>query len=225
VSLLKRLAAILPNSWQHELRRRHFQREIRRRRFYTDEKEYALLDTLLGQGDWALDIGANVGHYTMRMAELVGPSGRVIALEPVPDTFSLLAANTRLFVHANVSLLNVAASDRVAIAGMQIPRFAHGLSNYYQAHLGAGPGGLAVLTLPVDELSLPPVRLVKIDVEGHELPALQGMRGLLARDHPVLIVETSSQESMAFLSSLDYAVERLPGSSNLLCRPRTAERT
>jgi FkbM family methyltransferase len=222
---MKRLAAMLPNSWQHELRRRHFQRQIRLARFYTDEKEYTLLDTLLGQGDWALDIGANVGHYTMRMAELVGPSGRVIALEPVPDTFSLLAANTRLFVHANVSLLNVAASDRVAIAGMQIPRFANRLSNYYQARLSAGPGGLAVLTLPIDELSLPPVRLVKIDVEGHELPALQGMRGLLARDHPVLIVETSSQESMTLLSSLDYAVERLPGSSNLLCRPRTTGRT
>jgi FkbM family methyltransferase len=216
---------MLPDSWQHELRRYYFQRQIRLARFYSDEKEYALLDTLLGPGDWALDIGANIGHYTMRMAELVGPSGRVIALEPVPDTFSLLAANTRLFAHTNVSLLNVAASDRVAIAGMQIPRFASGLSNYYQARLSAGSGNVAVLTLPIDELSLPSVRLVKIDVEGHELPALKGMRGLLGHDHPVLIVETGSQETMTFLSSLDYTVERLPGSSNLLCRPRAMGRT
>lgn len=224
MNLMKRLAAMLPNSWQHELRRRHFQWQIRRGRFYTDEKEYALLDTLLGPGDWALDIGANVGQYTMRMAELVGASGRVIALEPVPDTFSLLAANSRLFEYANVSLLNVAASDRVAVASMQIPRFADGLSNYYQARLSLDSDGLAVLTFPIDELSLPGVRLVKIDVEGHELPALQGMRNLLARDHPVLIVETSSQESMALLSALDYVIERLPGSSNLLCRPRGTER-
>ena len=218
---MKRLAALLPNSWQHELRRRHFQWEIRRGRFYTDEKEYALLDTLLRAGDWALDVGANVGHYTKRMAELVGPSGRVIALEPVPDTFSLLAANARLFAHANVSLLNIAASDRLAVADMQIPRFASGLSNYYQASLGAGPGGVAVLTLPIDELSLPTVRLVKIDVEGHELPALRGMRELIQRDHPVLIIETGSQETTNLLGSLDYTVERLPGSSNLLCRPKT----
>jgi FkbM family methyltransferase len=218
---MKRLAALLPHSWQHELRRRHFQREIRRGSFYTDEKEYALLDKLLRAGDWALDVGANVGHYTKRMSELVGPSGRVIALEPVPDTFSLLAANARLFAHANVSLLNVAASDRLAIADMQIPRFANGLSNYYQASLGAGSGGLAVLTLPIDELSLPKVRLVKIDVEGHELPALHGMRRLLQRDHPVLIVETGSQETTSLLGGLDYTVERLPGSSNLLCRPKT----
>lgn len=219
---LKVFASMLPDSWQHELRRRHFQRQIRRAHFHTDEKEFAILDTLLREGDWALDIGANVGHYTMRMAELVGASGRVVALEPVPDTFSLLAANARLFAHANVSLLNVAASDRMAIAHMEIPRFSNRLANYYQARLSSGGGNLAVLTLPVDELSLPPVRLVKIDVEGHELPALRGMKGLLQRDHPVLIVETSSQESTTFLDSLGYAVERLPGSSNLLCRPRAA---
>jgi hypothetical protein len=106
---------------------------------------------------------------------------------------------------------------------MQIPRFASGLSNYYQARLSTGPG-LAVLTLPIDELSLPSVRLVKMDVEGHELPALQGMRVLLARDHPVLIIETGSQETMTFLSDLGYAHERLPGSSNLLCRPRVMGR-
>jgi hypothetical protein len=70
-------------------------------------------------------------------------------------------------------------------------------------------------------LSLPTVRLVKIDVEGHELPALRGMRRLLQRDHPVLIVETGSQETTTLLGSLDYTVERLPGSSNLLCRPKT----
>ena len=218
-ALLKWVAATLPDSWQHELRRHHFGRQIRRSRFDTDEKEYALLGTFLRDGDWALDIGANVGQYTMRMAELVGASGRVIAMEPVPDTFSLLAANARLFAHANVSLLNAAASDRLGLASMQIPRFASGLSNYYQARLGAGPG-LAVLTLPIDELSLPPVRLVKMDVEGHELPALRGMRGLLARDHPILIIETGSQETMTFLGDLSYTYERLPGSSNLLCRPR-----
>jgi len=219
MSLMKQIAAMLPKSWQHELRRRHFQRQIRFGRFYTDEKEYALLDTLLRPGDWALDIGANVGQYTMRMADLVGPSGRVIALEPVPDTFSLLASNTQLFKYANVSLLNVAASDHVAVAGMQIPRFSDGLSNYYQAHLSPESDGLAVLTLPIDGLSLPPMRLVKIDVEGHELSALHGMRKLLERDHPALIVETSSKESTTFLRALDYAVERLPGSSNVLCRP------
>jgi FkbM family methyltransferase len=217
--LMKRLVARFPGSVQHELRRWFFARQISSRRFFTDEKEYGCLPTLLAPGDWVLDIGANVGHYAMRMSELVGPAGRVIAFEPVPDTFALLAANVRRFPHANVTLLNVAVSDGSAAVGMQIPSFAEGLTNYYQAHLSDKPEGLTVLTLPVDALALPGrVRLAKIDVEGHELPVLRGMRALLERDHPVLIVETSSQETIELLHGLGYATERLPGSSNLLCR-------
>ena len=220
MTLLRRIAAKLPNRWQHELRRRHFRREISRGTFYTEEKEYALLDSLIDEGDWVLDIGANVGHYAMRMSQLVGASGRVIALEPVPDTFSLLAANVQLFEHSNVSLLNVAASDGVSLVSMQIPSFEDGLSNYYQAHLTVGLGGLTILTLPVDALSLPAVKLVKMDVEGHELAALRGMRELLGRHHPTLIVETASQEPLDLVERLGYSIERLSGSSNVICRPR-----
>jgi len=220
-ALLKRAAARLPESMQHELRRQFFRRQIRARSFVTNEIEYAMLDTLLAPGDWVLDIGANVGHYSMRMSELVGASGRVIAFEPVPDTFSLLVGNARFFAHPNVSLLNLAASDRTAVEGMQIPRFSEGLLNYYQARLTDDSSSLRILTLPVDALELPAsVKLVKIDVEGHELPVLRGMLKLLERDHPVLIVETGSQETVDLLDRMGYVSERLRGSSNLLCRQR-----
>lgn len=222
---LKRIASLLPFSWQHEMRRFFFHRQIRRRTFFTDEKEYALLDTFLQPGDWVLDLGANVGHYTKRMSDLVGQSGRVVAVEPMPDTFALLAANARLFDNANVSLLNVAVSDKVATVGIELPRFAQGLPNYYQARVTSAPSKFAVMTLPVDALDLPAkVRLAKIDVEGHEFPVLQGMRRLIERDHPVLIVETGAQETIDLLHSLGYASERLPGSSNLLCRRREGEK-
>ena len=215
--LLKRLAARLPHGMQHELRRVFFRSQIRRRSFYTDEKEYALLDRMLRPGDWALDIGANVGQYTLRMAELVGESGRVIALEPIPDTFALLAENVRHFPHSNVSVLNSAASDRTAALGMEIPRWSDGMENYYQAHIVRGAAALTILGIAIDSLRLPPIRLVKIDAEGHELAVLRGMRALVARDHPVLIVETSSADTTELLRSWDYSVERLPGSSNVLC--------
>ena len=218
--LLKRIAARLPESSQHELRRMFFHRQIARRTFLTDEKEFLLLDRFLAPGDWVLDIGANVGHYTLRMSDLVGPSGRVVALEPVPSTFALLASNVRVFPNANVSLLNVAASDRTETLSMDIPRFSEGLRNYYQAHLTADTTGLTILALPVDALALRSrIRLAKIDVEGHELPVLRGMRQLIERDRPVLIVETSAQPAMDLLASLGYSMERLPGSSNLLCHP------
>ena len=224
MSVLKRLAGRLPPIWQHELKRRYFQRQIAQRRFRTDEKEYGLLGSFLRPGDWALDIGANVGHYTLKLSDLVGPLGRVIAIEPVPETFSLLSANARLFPHANVSLLNLAASDQMGLVNMELPNFADGPTNYYEARLTAGSGGLTVLSVDVDALPLPhAIRVVKIDVEGHELAALRGMTKLLQRDHPVLIVETSSSEAAALIANFGYTTERLPGSSNLLCKPLSAE--
>jgi len=218
VKPLKRLAALLPVSWQHELRRLYFRQQIARGQFTTDEKEFALLNSFLRPGDWALDIGANVGHYTMRMAELVGSSGRVIALEPVPDTFALLAANVRRLKDENVSLLNIAASDGVAAVNIEIPRSSDGATNFYLAHLSPNKSGLVVLSLAIDQMCLPTIRLVKIDVEGHELPVLKGMHALLQRDRPVIILETGSQTALDLLSALGYAIERLPDSSNVLCR-------
>ena len=220
--LLKRAAAHLSGGLQDELKRHFFRRQIRRGTFATDEREFSMLPDFIGPGDWALDVGANVGHYTLRMSQLVGPSGRVIALEPVPQTFWLLAANVRLAPQANVTLLNVAASDRAARVSMDIPDFAKGLHNYYQAHITEGGNGLAVMTMPLDCLDLPHrVRLAKIDVEGHELAVLRGMRRLLERDRPVLIVETSLDETSRLLAELKYSVSRLAGSSNVVAVPDT----
>jgi FkbM family methyltransferase len=216
---LKRLAAKFPKLLQQELRRVYFGSQIRRNTFATDEKEFALLNSILAPGDWVLDIGANVGHYTNRMSELVGVRGRVIAFEPVPDTFALLAANAQLFKYRNVSLLNVAASDRTGGVGINIPEFSEGLANYYQASVISESSGLQVLTVAIDGLMLPAgIRLAKIDVEGHELAVICGMRQLLERDHPTLIVETSSRETLSLLEELGYVNERLPGSSNVVCR-------
>lgn len=181
------------------------------------DAEYERLHLWVGPGDWAVDLGANVGNYTARLSELVGPSGRVVAIEPVPETFELLASNLARFPLRNVTLLNLAASDRVGLAGMSVPTLDTGLENRYMAHLTETGGSLNVLSLPVDCLDLPiRVRLVKIDVEGHELSALRGMRALLVRDHPVLIIEGRSEEVAGFLEPLGYTYEDTPGSPNRL---------
>ena len=71
------------------LKRLYFGRQMKKRKFRTDEKEFDLLERWVTRGDWALDIGANVGHYTARLSEIVGISGRVITFEPVPETFGI----------------------------------------------------------------------------------------------------------------------------------------
>ena len=213
--VLKIIAARLPLRIQQELKRIYFAYQIRGNRFITDEKEFAIVDRLISPGDWVLDIGANVGQYTKRFSELVGDSGRVIAFEPVPDTFELLTANAQRFRQKNVTLFNAAASDHCAAVGMTIPTMATGLSNYYAAHLTPSTNGLQVLTFPVETLHLPhAIRLAKIDAEGHEMAVLRGMAGMLRRDHPILIVETFSSDVEIYLLAFGYKMKRFDGSSN-----------
>jgi len=221
MALVRRIAARLPNEWQTELKRIYFRRQIRQDRFTTEEPEFAILSSLIHAGDWVVDIGANVGHYTKRFSELVGPRGRVIAFEPVPTTFSLLSANSQLFAHANVSLINAAVSDKLDVVGMAMPKFPTGLTNYYEAHVSpATESSLAVLTVSLDSLCVgQPIALVKIDAEGHEAFVLSGMRKVIAASRPILLVETGSDKVIADLSSLGYTPEKFPNSPNVLFRP------
>lgn len=220
-SMLQRVAAGLPEHWQQELKRLHFRHQIRHQRFRSPEPEYELLPTLIEAGDWVIDVGANVGHYTRRFSELVGGRGRVLAFEPVPATFALLAGNAEHFPYRNVTLFNAAVSDHTSVAGMDVPAFASGLSNYYEAHLGGDAAALPVLCLNVDALALPaPVRLVKIDAEGHEPAVLAGMRQLLERDRPTLIVEANVAAIVPFLEGFGYVREHLADSPNYLFRTK-----
>lgn len=221
MSLLKKVAAQLPIRLQTEIKRILYQRQIRKGTFETNEPEFKILHELVKPRDWVIDIGANVGHYTKRLSELVGQQGRVIAFEPVPLTFSLLSANVELFANYNVTLINAAVSDHLDVVGMSMPKFSSGLMNYYEAHLltDSDNSPFSVLTMPIDSFCINQrIALVKIDAEGHEAFVLGGMRKLIEASHPILIVETYSNEVIAGLTGMGYSAERLEKSPNVLFR-------
>lgn len=212
-----RIAAHLPAHVQCSLKRHYYRWQIRTNRFLTDEPEFQLLPAWVELGDWVLDIGANVGHYTARLSKLVGPEGRVFAFEPVPATFELLSANASAFACRNVTLLNLAASDRSGPVSMEVPLSEDaGLQNYYMAHLTHNSvNGIRTYALPVDSLDLSqPISLVKVDAEGHDMAVLAGMVRTLNRFHPVVIVEDHSDEMARFMAALSYGAHTIPGSPN-----------
>src|SRR4030067_729726 len=90
---IKRLVAYMPIRWQQGLKRKYYAYKIYRGGFHAHDPEYQHLESFISKGDWVLDIGANIGHYTLKFSSLVGENGRVFAIEPVPETFELLAAN------------------------------------------------------------------------------------------------------------------------------------
>ncbi len=220
---LKMIASRLPLTAQNSLKRMLFASQIRRRTFITDEKEYSRLEEWVSEGDWVIDVGANIGHYTLRLSSIVGERGRVIAFEPIAATFELLASNVARARAGNVTLLNAASSDKTEIVGMDIPSFESGLDNFYMASI-SDAGEYSCLTLAVDSLNLPgKVGFVKIDAEGHEMPVLAGMRELLLRDKPVLVVELSNDRIQEYLERIGYETVSFPGSSNLVFLPTSSQ--
>jgi FkbM family methyltransferase len=212
---LKRLAGRLPLRVQQELKRIYFARGLRNGTFRSDEREFQRLEEWLETGDWVLDVGANVGHYTAKLSKVVGASGRVLAFEPMRETFELLSANVARLPSRNVTLFNVAASDCTRLAGMTIPRSDEDVENYYMAHLAEGIGTSSVLCLAVDALGLAAkIKLAKVDVEGHEFAALKGMERIIARDRPILIVEGNSEKVEAFLAQYGYEAKHDEQSPN-----------
>jgi FkbM family methyltransferase len=221
VQMLRKIAAILPIHVQQELKRYYFWGQIKLGRFKSEEPEYEILEAYLKPGGWAIDVGANVGHYSARLSHLVGPKGRVIAFEPIPETFELLASNVSRLPIKNITLINSAVSDCTSCIGMEIPSFDTGLKNFYQAHISvSGNFGMSVMSVAIDSICIPePINLIKIDAEGHEYQVIQGARRTISSSRPVLIVEGNDQAVEVLLSNIGYRFRQLPKSPNRIFVP------
>jgi hypothetical protein len=72
----------------------------------------------------------------------------------------------------------------------------------------------------VDSLAFPHrIRFVKIDTEGHELAVLRGMKDLLSRDHPIMVVEDNDPNVSVYLAGFGYSAEKVADSSNMIFHP------
>jgi FkbM family methyltransferase len=215
-NVLRRVASALPDGFRRRMRRWRYASQIRQGTFVTDEPEFSQLEQWVKPGDTVIDVGANVGHYAVRLARLVGAAGRVIAFEPVPHTFAMLVENLESAQFGHVTLVNAAATSEPARLRFDVPNWAWGGLNYYQSRVSAA-GKTEVIGLPVDAV-LPPGRVsfVKVDVEGHELACLHGCRKLIERDRPMLMVEGDEAAVRDYLAEFGYSGRRMQGSPNTL---------
>ena len=157
------------------------------------EPDLAMLPRFVKAGDWVVDCGANMGQYTYPLSQLVGASGKVIALEPMPETFAVLQ---KIIRKHRVALQPVAASNRNGEVFLEIVEDDAGIPNSGLSHVSNEPNrrGHSVEAIRLDELLKQrphPVSFIKCDVEGHEQCVLEGARNLIESDKPVLLVETS----------------------------------
>ena len=202
---LKQLALkYLPEAACRTLRRVHY-RQALRNYDRAGEPDLEGCERLIARGDTVLDIGANIGVYSRFCSEFVGPEGQVIALEPIPETFSYLESNIRSLGLRNVRCLNVAASDHDSEQDrMSVPEYETGGNNLYCASLSA-TGNVSVKTARLDSLfpELCP-QFIKCDVEGHEAACVAGASNLIARCRPKFLVEVTDGSVFAQFAALGY---------------------
>jgi FkbM family methyltransferase len=162
----------------------------------------AVFERYCATGMTVVDVGANLGYYSLLASKLVGPSGRVIALEPNSENCRLLLSSLRLANAANVELLPVAAD------------VARGWA-YYSTHVGSNGGiiddgdllsrpGVVVPTFRLDDIVEGPVGFLKMDVEGAEGRVVRGATGLIERDRPIVTTELKG-EMLARVSGMSLA--------------------
>jgi FkbM family methyltransferase len=156
------------------------------------EGEVEVFRSALRPGDVALDIGANLGAHTIPMARLVGPTGFVFAFEPQRILFNVLCGNTALNELTNVKVFPLALG-RASGQTRVMPVDYGGANNFGGISLG-GERGEAVPVATLDDIGLPKLRFIKLDVEGMELEVLLGAKATLARDRPILYVENDRLE-------------------------------
>jgi FkbM family methyltransferase len=143
-------------------------------------------------GMHVLDVGANIGYFTMLSASLVGPSGSVTAIEPNPECAKLLEASRRANSFDNVSVLQVAAGREPGLLVLNTS-YSNAMTSRAPDDAAALVASLTVPSFRIDDLigRDTSIDLVKIDVEGAEYNALLGAREVITRCHPTIISEFS----------------------------------
>jgi FkbM family methyltransferase len=165
--------------------------------FGTYESEVCnLLQKLVRSGWVVADVGAHIGYYTLLLARLVGPSGRVYAFEPFPSNFRVLEENIALNSYRNIVAEPQAAGRTPDTLYLRLPHNESGNVDSRvlpsQAALTRESTDIAVEVIALDDYFATRgeyLDLIKIDVEGAENEVLAGMERILGEDRPLLLVE------------------------------------
>jgi FkbM family methyltransferase len=161
--------------------------------FGSYEKHFAeLFSYLVRPGDRCVDVGANVGVHTVRLARLVGQDGEVIAIEPDPEVVRRTHRNIAINGLANVRIISAAASERVGETRLYrpSPRDTNRTraSLMHRSYLTGVTTTVPVVTVD-DVCAGEPVALIKIDVGGHEAAVVRGAADTIAGHAPTVVFE------------------------------------
>jgi len=156
-----------------------------------------LLSRELKKGMTCLDVGGNIGYYTMLESKIVGDNGKVIAIEPSPPNFKYLKKNLDMQESSNVKAYNFAAGDKDGEVNFLVYKESNGSFTIPDGEKTDLPGD--IIRVPskqldsfLDEISIDKVDFVRMDVEGYESHIIKGMKKTIEKFKPMFQIEVHS---------------------------------
>lgn len=170
------------------------------------------------KGAYCLDVGANIGYYTLLFSRWAGETGRVVAFEANPHLVPRIQRNIELNHYTNVEVICKAVHDVLTQVAFYIS--AHpGTSSIYAQNVADTLETIHVETITVDsfmaERSWERLDIIKMDIEGNDCFAIHGALETIKRFRPVIVFEywpssaDTIERTKALFDSLDYRLEGL----------------
>jgi FkbM family methyltransferase len=192
----------------HPVARRAFESGYLTYKLLIEAGPVSRLQPFVAAGSTVVDVGANIGFFSLRFARWVGPGGHVIAIEPEQHNLDTLRRRvTRAGLDSAVDCVQAAAADRAGELRLALN----------PAHPGdhrIAAEGEPIRAVTIDDLTVGdtrPVSLVKIDVQGAEMMVLSGARRVVAANRPVLFIEVDDDALGEFGSSADELLRTVLG--------------
>jgi FkbM family methyltransferase len=177
-----------------------------------EAKTERLIESSVRPGMTTIDIGANFGYHTFRLAQCVGTQGRVLAVEPMAEAWQRLLANAQLNDFPQIAYRQVGLSD--AELGVTSVAFRSHYDIDGSRSIAEEDVRITTVDSLVAEEGLDQVDFVKLDVDGYEGKVLRGARATLEQWHPDVLFEISpgmmdeqddrAEDLIAFLEGLGY---------------------
>jgi FkbM family methyltransferase len=196
----------------------------------SSEDEWKLLDKIVIPGSTVVDIGSNIGRYTLKLSSITGSNGIVVAIEPNNHIFKIANSIQQIHKLKNIVQINACVSDKCQIADFfedwSAPsgvifstatrsRLLETFSSSQLVVAERSKEDLKInkkLCITIDSLNIKP-SLIKVDVEGAEIEAIKGGLSTISKYKPLLIIE-DNQLDFSFLKELGYKIYKLPNSRN-----------
>lgn len=141
-----------------------------------------LFERFIDKGMTVVDVGANIGFYSLLAAQKVGPTGRVYAFEPEPANFALLRKNIVLNGYTNITPFPKALTERNGRIALYLSTQGSGSHSIYRDQ-AVGNENVEVESVSFDDFweseGRPEIGFIKMDIEGAEAAALEGMKHFL----------------------------------------------